>query len=387
MSTPATDLPDAGPGSAPSDSGHASTAHPATRPSRRTLLAAGVPAVAALGLVGALGSARPANLGEVTGDRTLAEALRPHLGGHRTVAVVLVDGDRTRFAGFGADEHREFEIGSVSKTFTAALIMDAVAAGRIALTDTVADVLGTPAARSSATGKATVRQLVTHTSGLPSLPPSIGLRNLWTTPLRKNPYAGISGADVITGALDAKLTDIGTHAYSNLGVSLEGQLVAHAQSSTWQELLRTRLIEPLKLTATRAPRTEAELGASAPRGHVPDGHRCAAWVQDGIAPAGGIRSTAADMTRYLRSMMDGSNPGAQGLKPLADAGDGQKVAVNWFLQDLPHAGPIIWHNGRTGGFASFVGWVPKTSRGVVLMSDTSTGLDELAARVLDGQVA
>lgn len=358
----------------------------AARPSRRTVLGAAIPALAALAAVGAIGSPRPAQLGDPSGDAALARAISPHLDGHRHVAVALLEGDHTRFAGFDADEHREFEIGSVSKTFTAALLMDAIDRGHLALDSTVADVLGGEAT-GSAIARTTLQALATHSSGLPSLPRSIALTNLWTTPLRKNPYAGVSGADVIDDALGAELGDPGTFAYSNLGVALEGQLVARAQKTDWQSLLTERLLAPLGLQRTRAPRTLAELGADAPLGHVSDGHRCAAWVQDGIAPAGGIRSTASDLALYLRSMMTGANPGATGLEPLDAAGDGQQVAVNWFRQTLPHAGPMIWHNGMTGGFASFVGWVPSADRGVVLLTDTASSPDELAVSLLDGQVA
>ena len=110
---------------------------------RRTVLTAGVPAAVALLGMAAVTGPRPANLGEPMGDHQLTAALAPHLKGHRRVAVAALDGDGPpRFAGFGADQTTEFEIGSVSKTFTGALLAEAVERGEVTIETTVAEVLG-----------------------------------------------------------------------------------------------------------------------------------------------------------------------------------------------------------------------------------------------------
>lgn len=357
-------------------------------PPRRTVLAAGIPALLALGAAGALGAPRPARLGAPTGDAALTDALAPHLTGHRRVAVALLDGEDVRFGGFGADEQREFEIGSVSKTFSGALVMAAIADGVLALESTVADVLGDEA-HGSAIADTAIRQLVTHTSGLPPLPASLGTRTLWTAALRKNPYEGYTADQLIADALGTEPTTPGTFAYSNLGSALAGQLAARALGGTWQELLASRITEGLGMAATRAPRTAAELGADPTTGRTEDGRSSAPWPMDGMAPAGAIRSTAADMALYLRSMMDGTNPGAAGLEPLEDAGGGTSIGVAWFRDPLGDGGgTAISHNGQTGGFHSFCGWVPETGRGVVLLTDTATfAVDSLAMDVLRGEVA
>ena len=106
---------------------------------RRTVLAAGVPAAAALLGMTAATAPRPAFLGDPMGDQQLTDALAPHLRRHRRVAVALLDGERApRFAGFGADQSTEFEIGSISKTFTGALLAEAVEYGEVTLETTVA---------------------------------------------------------------------------------------------------------------------------------------------------------------------------------------------------------------------------------------------------------
>lgn len=356
------------------------------RPSRRMVLGAGIPAAVGVLAVGAIGSPWPARLGEATGDGELAEALAPHLDGHRHVSAAVIDGDEVRFAGFGADEHREYEVASISKTFTAALVMDAVDRGELTLETTVEDVLGS---RASGTGVAdrTIAQLASHTSGIPRLPPSMLRRLTWDTPLRKNPYRDLDGESVIDAALEVEVEEPGTYQYSNLATALEGHLVASAAGSTWHDLLAERLLEPLGLASTRAPRTEQELGAGDVSGHLANGHGAEPWVMDGYAPTGGVRSTAADVTTWVRSMIDGSNPGTNGLEPIADLGEGQQIAVHWHLQTV-ETGTAVWHNGENAGFHSFCGFVPETGRGVVLLSDTANAsIDALGLGVLEGTVA
>ncbi|MCL6423285.1 beta-lactamase family protein [Brachybacterium sp. JHP9] len=359
---------------------------PPASPSRRTLLGAGIPAVAALGVTAALGSPRPAVLGEPTGDADLAAALSPQLTSHRRVAVALLGpGAEPRFAGFGADENRDFEIGSATKTFTGALLMAAVEAGEVELATTVAEVL--PEAAGTAVADVTFAELASHTSGLPRLGSSLGLSSIWTTTLRKDPYAGQSPDDVIADALRSPLTGRGTVAYSNLGAALEGQLLAKIGGDHWDTLLFERILDPLGMTRTFAPITPNRLGDADPRGHSSTGHRAAAWTMNGYAPTGGIRSTAADMARYLRAVIDGAAPVGSGLEPIARENPAQQVAVHWFRTQLASGTEMIWHNGMTGGFASFIGFAPASGRGVVLLTDTANTLDNLGVSILDGSLA
>lgn len=373
--------------SAPAPTPGSDTGPALRRPNRRTLLLAGAGGVAALLATAAVAAPRPAILGEPTGDRELAEALRPHLGAMRTAALVLVDGGETRFAGFGADEDREFEIGSVSKTFTGALVMDAVSRGELTLDTTVAEILG-GRARGSAIADVSIRELASHTSGIPSLPPPVALGARWRSMLRLDPYDAYDPQQVIDMALECTPVQRGTVDYSNHGVALEGQLVAEAAGTSWETLLSERLLAPLGLGSTRAPLTAEALGEGAPTGHTENGHRARAWTMNGFAPAGGIRSTAADMGAYLRSMMDGSNPGAAGIEPVVMESETEGVGVNWFTSLGDSDTRAVFHNGQSGGFHAFCGWIPETGRGCVLLSDTADfAADEVALGILAGKVA
>ena len=370
----------------------AHTSRPA-RPARRTVLTAAVPAAAAVVGLTALTAPRPASLGEPAGDEQLTDALAPHLGGHRRVAAILVEDGQSRLAGFGTGEgaeleSSEFEIGSVSKTFTGALLAVAVERGELATETTVAEVLGAEA-EGSAIADVILAELATHSSGLPRLASAAaGGGSILAGLLRKDPYRGRDGQQVIADALAETPSGRGEHAYSNLAVALQGQLLATAASTDYAALLTERILEPLGMTSTYAPVTVGNLRETARRGHGASGLRQGMWTMDGSAPAGGIRSTPADMTRYLTAMIDGSAPGAEAAtEVLFEESGTSSTAMNWFLEDFGSGQPITWHNGMTGGYASFVGWDPSSGRGLALFSDTARSLDELAVGVLTGEVA
>ena len=362
------------------------------RPSRRIVLTAAMPAAAAVVGLTALTAPRPASLGEPAGDEQLTDALAPHLGGHRRVAAILVEDGQARVAGFGTGEGAElegseFEIGSVSKTFTGALLAVAVERGELATDTTVAELLGTEA-EGSAIADVTLAELATHSSGLPRLASATAGEAIVAGLLRKDPYRGRDAQQVIADALDETPSGRGEHAYSNLAVALEGQLLATAASTDYAALLTERILEPLGMTSTYAPVTVGNLRETARRGHGASGLRQGMWTMDGSAPAGGIRSTPADMTRYLTAMIDGSAPGAAAAtEVLFEESGTSSTAMNWFLEDFGSGQPITWHNGMTGGYASFVGWDPSSGRGLALFSDTARSLDELAVGVLTGEVA
>ena len=284
------------------------------RPSRRIVLTAAMPAAAAVVGLTALTAPRPASLGAPAGDEELAAALAPHLGGHRRVAAILVEDGQSRLAGFGTGEgaeldSSEFEIGSVSKTFTGALLAVAVERGELATETTVAEVLGAEA-EGSAIADVILAELATHSSGLPRLASAAaGGGSILAGLLRKDPYRGRDAQQVIADALDETPSGRGEHAYSNLAVALEGQLLATAANTDYATLLTERILEPLGMTSTYAPVTVGNLRETARRGHGTSGLRQDMWTMDGSAPAGGIRSTPADMTRYLTAMIDGSAPG------------------------------------------------------------------------------
>ncbi|MCC3270158.1 beta-lactamase family protein [Arthrobacter gengyunqii] len=343
-------------------------------------------AVLACGLLAAPWAPRLSS--DISGDRALAEAVRPLLQKPADqVSVVYLEDGTAKFAGFGADEHTEFEIGSVSKTFTAALLADAVERGELTLETTVADILGPELADPDAEiGTVTLAELASHRSGLPRLstdPASLVFSFLGPV-LHRDPYPA-SPAAVLDHAQSASVGGRGRVSYSNFGYAFLGQLLAKAAGMSYADLLQQRILDPLDMEDTYAPVTADNLRPGAPTGRSAGGQRQAAWTANGTAPAGGIRSTPADMARYIQALLAGAAPGSKALDPQWDSdGDGEQVGLAWFTQvssETPDRA-VTWHNGMTGGFASMAALDRDAGRAVLTFSNVATGQEEAALTLL-----
>jgi CubicO group peptidase (beta-lactamase class C family) len=341
---------------------------------------AAVGLAAVLTLVGALTRPNPPSLSTaVTGDAALAERARPLLpGALDRVSIVVVDGSAATFAGFGADEHTEYEIGSITKTFTAALLADAIERAEVTADTKVGALLPLG---SSPVADVTLAELASHRSGLSAQ----GMGRLDTVPFmlrlltHRNPF--IHDRDgVLAIARKATLTNRGAAVYSNLGVALLGHALAAAAGTEYDALVRQRLFAALEMAESSLPRTAGDLPRGAPTGYSASGTAEAPWAIDGWTPAGGARSTAADMARYARTLLDGSAPGMDALTPRWEVGT-QRIGYVWTTHaDRGHT--VTLKNGLTGGFTSKIVLDRANHRAVVVLSNTAAQVDDAADNLL-----
>ncbi|MEV6488830.1 serine hydrolase domain-containing protein [Actinoplanes sp. NPDC051633] len=183
------------------------------------------------------------------------------------------------------DADTRFRIGSVTKTFTAALVMQARDDGLLDLDDPVSRHLDLPAH-----GDATIRRLLSHTAGFQREPHG----DVWDT-------LDVPSADALLAELDRAervLPNARRYHYSNLAVAVLGQMVARLHGGTWAEILGDRVLGPLGLTATTYEPTER-----AAVGYLVDAYSDAAHPEPvvdmaGAAPAAQLWSTAGDMARW-----------------------------------------------------------------------------------------
>jgi CubicO group peptidase (beta-lactamase class C family) len=294
--------------------------------------------------------------------------------GTRDVAVALVEldatpGQRTGFVGV-ADLERRFEIGSVTKGLTGMLVADAIARGELSLDTTVTELL--PGYGATELGTVSVRELCTHTSGLPRLGSGVPglLASAPFAALGLNPYRNVSIERLMRHAGARPLIHRGEHRYSNLGAAVVGHLVSVAARSDYATLLGERILEPLGMSATFVSRRHA----TAPWGHARSGRRRAPWVLGAYSPAGGVISTLDDMTKLVAGLLAGSAPGGQALAVVTDVATEsptQETGLFWVIQEHSRLGqPLIWHNGATGGYSAFLALFPATRRGVVALTST-----------------
>jgi serine-type D-Ala-D-Ala carboxypeptidase/endopeptidase len=277
-----------------------------------------------------------------------------------------------------------FEIGSITKTFTALVLAQAVVTGRLSLETPVRDILPASTAVPSRDGfEITVEQLARHTSGLPHSPERLGLRAIWAASMRgEDPYAPISTPVLLEQLSRTRLRRTpgkGRIRYSNFGAAVLGVALTRVYGkATYREMLEDVVLKPLGLTATT---TEGETDAE---GHAFRRRPAPNWHLDGLAAAGALRSTARDLMSYLRAQLQPEQtPLAEAirlthalLKPKAR----MTIGLGW-MRSLSRAGPMFWHNGGTGGFRSFAGFLPDGYATVLLVND-KLNPDRAAVRLL-----
>ena len=281
-----------------------------------------------------------------------------------------------------------FEIGSITKVFTALLAADMAQRGELKLDDPIAKYLPPGTKVPERNGRQiTLVDLATHTSALPRMPNNFRPKD------PENPYADYTVEALYSFLSSYELPrDIGVKfEYSNLGFGLLGQGLAHRVGMDYEQLVVTRICDPLHMNSTRIT-LSAPLRQRLAAGHSADLVTVPGWDIPVLAGAGALRSSTNDLLTFLAAMMGYTN------NPLAAA---QKTTLGisrptggafidsglgWVI-DTRGGGQIIWKNGGTGGYRTFIGYSPRTRIGIVALANTSTneGTDDIGLHLLDAR--
>ena len=308
-------------------------------------------------------------------------------GTYPTLVFGIVDGDKSEVLAFGElddgkapDGETVYEIGSITKTFTATLLAQAVLSGRLTLDTPVAQLLADFKIPSRGGKEITVGELATHHSGLPRMPTNFAPKD------PANPYADYDAAKLKAFLAEYQLPrDPGAaYEYSNLGIGLLGHALAQLEHANYGALIDEKILKPLGMTMSSTVFSDAMRTHLAP-GHDTSGAAAKNWDQDdALAGAGALRSTANDMLRCLKANMGiGQSPLAAAMKlaqqPRSDMTKTGRIGLAWVTTDKG----IVWHNGGTGGYRSFLGFTANRERGVVILTNTSADPDDLGFATLD----
>lgn len=299
--------------------------------------------------------------------------------------AVVRGGELAWFHGFGMADpglpeeppnaDTQFQIASITKTFTAALVMQLRDAGVLDLNDPLDDhVAGTPH------GRLTLRQLLAHGSGLQREP----FGDVWQT-LRVPSPAGVL-ADL--PATEAVLPAGEQFHYSNLGYGLLGEVVARRTGTTWEDALQERLLHPLGLSRT---------GSATPptaQGLFVDPYADRVMVEPtiewgGIAAAGALWSTPADLARWAAFL---ATPDARVLAPatvtemclphLVRDRDAWSAAYGLGMFLIRRNGRVLaGHSGAVSGFLSAFLTDRASGVGAVVMTNTGRDADPVGLAV------
>jgi CubicO group peptidase (beta-lactamase class C family) len=284
-------------------------------------------------------------------------------------------------AATGANADALYEIGSITKVFTALLLADMAAKGEVKLDDPVAKYLPAGALADHGNRPITLRDLASHYSGLPRLPANLSFKDM------ADPYADYDEPSLLAFLKSWKPDRVpgAMFEYSNFGAGLLGYALGRAGGKPYPQLVEDRILKPLKMTATRF--------AIGPGEAVPHGDKDAPvkpWNLASLVAAGGLRSTAGDMAKFANALIA---PPAS-LKPavallLRDRKPGSgpsTIGLGLFVRTTS-AGELAFHDGGTGGSRSALVIDAKTQRGVVILinSAAAPGPGPLAMHLATGR--
>lgn len=345
---------------------------PKKRLGKRIILCLAV--VAALAAAGAggyalYGKAQAKKIPGLTAKEALAYTLRQNKNG--VITVGTIQNGKMSYAVYGENgaeidrKPHTYEIGSLTKTFTAAMACSAVQEGKLSLDASLDTYLPLPEGRHYPT----IRQLLTHTSGYKAYYfESPMISNFFKG---RNDFFGIGDSTVLSRLAKTDIAD-GAYGftYSNFGYAALGLVLEEVYQTEYTTLINDFAQNKLGLTATHISDGNGDLGNNWD------------WMPgDTYMSAGALTSDIEDMLSYAKLQMEGAVCGGACLEPLKEVHAStsayemlgirmDEIAYGWIVDAKSD---IIWHNGGTGDYNCYVGLDMQNKNAVVVLSNLAPG--------------
>jgi CubicO group peptidase (beta-lactamase class C family) len=342
-------------------------------------------------------------------DATVRRMLVARIDGQRQgtgIVVGIIDSKGKRVLAYGTmgvGDKRPvggdtvFDLGSITKVFTALALSDMVQRGEVALDDPVQKYLPADVHLHTHGGKqVTLADLATHTAGFPSRPANLDPSD----PQQALGYPAELLYQFLSSYVPTR--DPGSYyQYSSVGYGLLGEVLARKAGRSYEDLLKERITQPLGMNDTEiTPNTS--MRARTPMGYD---SRLVPVAQDHfrvLGSAGALRSTTNDLLTFLEAvlgyrktalapameaMVGTRRPGGE-PPPSAGSRPGvTQIALGWniYTEGLRE---IVWKSGSVSGFRAFMGYEPTTRLGVVALinAQTATGADDIGLHLLDENI-
>ncbi len=284
-------------------------------------------------------------------------------------------GTVSKESGAAADASTVFQIASVSKLFTASMLQLLCDEGVVKMDDTLGALIGDTVALSTAAREVTLKQLVTHTSGFPSIPKpleSAATKLVAKENLMQNPYAHL-GPEYIFEYLKTTedKREPGKFEYSNFGMGLLGHVLEIVTKRNFESLVSEKILAPLNMGHTAITLTP-QMTLNLAQGYTDSGEPAPLWTFRALAGAGAFNSNVNDMMRFVRANIEGGSAMSQTFKKMHVPQFGGDTGIGWmqptFIDRFVGNQSVVWHNGLVGGYASYVSIDTKAKTGLVILS-------------------
>ena len=310
-----------------------------------------------------------------------------------SISMAYMEGDKVTYFNYGTtqfengepvDEHTVYEIGSISKVFTCIVLADEVLKGRMKLNDPISKYLPSSIDIPTRNDKViTLKDLATHTSALPRMPNNFEPEDI------KNPFADYSVKQLYEFLSNYTLSrDIGSqYEYSNVGMGLLGHILELHTGKNYEDLIKERITKPLGMLDTGIALTP-NMQSNLALGYDAELKLTKNWDIPTLAGAGALRSTTSDIIKFIKANVtdDGSDLYlAMNLShqvAYSNDASGFKIGLGWHYTNNNE---IVWHNGGTGGYKTFTGFLKGTKKGVAVFTNSTSSVDAVGLKQL-GQV-
>ncbi|MGV3764922.1 MAG: serine hydrolase [Chitinophagaceae bacterium] len=313
-------------------------------------------------------------------DSLADQQLRQYLSipGTKGVSAALIDGAETRFYNYSdaeqplPDSLTIYEIGSITKTFTANMLAQLVLQGKMKLNDPINKYLPDSVKPQVFKDTAiTVVSLSNHTSGYPEIPP------LQFAPgfNMQDPFAHYSKEMLMRflNHFSPYRTAGAKFQYSNLAVGLLGNLIENVAGESYEELLQKMITGPLGMNYTTIT-IDAQTKLRLASGHNDAGNITPPWNLAAFKAAGAIRSNTVDLVKYTRAQWDEKAPGFAAIQLThQQTNSDPAIGLGWFLLKKEGNDQLITHNGKTGGFGSYLIFNPVKKKALIFLFNSTAG--------------
>lgn len=327
-------------------------------------------------------------------DRAVDQAVQPYISDLNTVGLsigILKDG-KTYFYGYGETakgsgrlptKNTCFEIGSISKTFTATLFADAVIKGKVKQNDPINKYLPDSIHLLAFNNEPiTLQTLANQSSGIPGLPDNFGLNQ----ETMANPYKEYDESKLFQfyKNFNPVRKPGEKYEYSNLAVGTLGVILERVNHSSYEQMLLKTVCNPLGMHNTRQFLRKTDSSHFA-KGYDEEGRYALPWDFKALAGAGAIRSTAADLLKYAKANL-GKAPAIlykdlQLTHGITFKSNIATVGLGWHYI-RPRNDWVIFHNGGTGGYRSYLAIHLQKKYAVIILSNSAISVDNMGNEIM-----
>jgi CubicO group peptidase (beta-lactamase class C family) len=282
-----------------------------------------------------------------------------------------------------ADNNTFYEIGSITKTFSGILLAHAVLEKKIDLETDIRRYLTEEYPNLEYKNQPIlIKHLANHTSGIISFPIlDIASQKGYDA---KNPYKHYTNEMVLAYLHKIKLDTVPGFKsnYSNFATGLLGIILEKTYKMSYADLVKNYITDPLSIKATKIVLNEEEEKIFA-KPYTENGDLTSHWDITGLGAAGAIRSNIVDMLQYAKANMAAADEAmAYSQKSTFKQGATSETGLFWQLNINKKGQIVTWHNGGTGGFSTFCGFIKEKNKAVVILANSSNNVTQTAMNLL-----